>query len=84
MVGMKAERVSLDIKSYSNAFLEGKLDKLEIAELRDAMNAENWRDLTRQRYVRVQLEKLNSIKTKTREQLDLSDVVALLVMLVEK
>lgn len=84
MVGMKAERVSIDIRSYSNAFLEGKLDKVEIAELRDAMNAENWRDLTRQRYARVQLEKLNSIKAKTREQLDLSDVVALLVMLVEK
>ena len=79
-----AERVPLDIESYSKAYLEGKLTTIETQELRDAMSPENWRELVQRKYRVVMAHKLAAIKTKTREQIDLSDVVTLLIMLVEK
>lgn len=81
---MATERAPLDIVSYSSAYLQGKLDKVEIAELREVLAPENWRLLVGQRYQIMQHDKLNAIKTKNREQIDLSDVVALLIMLLEK
>jgi len=80
----QTERAPLDLKSYSQAYLEGKLDKVETAELRDMLSPENWRELVTQRYHLMQHAKLNAIKAKNREQIDLSDVVALLIMLLEK
>ncbi|HMH95558.1 MAG TPA: hypothetical protein VK577_03115 [Bradyrhizobium sp.] len=80
----QTERAPLDIDSYSKAYLEGKLDKVEVAELREMLAPENWRELVGQRYQLLQQAKLNAIKAKSREQIDLSDVVALLVMLLEK
>lgn len=79
-----AEPAPLDIDSYSKAFLEGKLDTAELGELRAVLSPESWKELVRQRYQLMQQAKLNSIKAKSREQIDLSDVVALLVMLLEK
>lgn len=78
------EPVPLDIESYSKAYLEGKLDRAETADLRAALSSDDWKDLLRERYRLTQLEKLNAIKLKNRQQIDLSDVVALLVMILEK
>jgi hypothetical protein len=80
----QTERAPLDIVSYSSVYLEGKLDKAEISELRAVLSPESWKELLRERYRLTQLEKLSSIKAKNRQQIDLSDVVALLVMLLEK
>lgn len=80
----QAERAPLDIASYSKAYLEGKLDGVEVAELRNMLAPEHWRALVGERYQIMQHAKLNVIKAKNREQIDLSDVVALLVMLLEK
>ena len=74
----------LDIDSYSKAFLEGKLDQFGIKQLREVLSPEAWAELAQERYHLSQLLKLNAIKAKTREQIDLSDVVALLIMLLEK
>jgi len=81
---MPAERAPLDIDSYSSAFVQGKLDKVEADELRAMLSPESWRELGRHRYQLTQQQKLNAIKAKNREQIDLSDVVALLVMILEK
>lgn len=78
------DRAPLDIESYSKAYLEGKLDKAETSDLRAMLSPESWKDLLRERYRLTQLEKLNNIKVKNRQQIDLSDVVALLVMILEK
>lgn len=83
MVGM-TERAPLDIKSYSDAYLQGKLDRAETDELIANVTNKEWSDLFRRRQQIVQQARLQAIKAKNREQLDLSDVVALLVMLVEK
>jgi len=74
----------LDIDSYSKAFLEGKLDQFGIKQLREVLSSEAWAELKQELYRHSQLLKLNAIKAKTREQIDLSDVVALLIMLLEK
>lgn len=79
-----AEPAPMDIESYSAAYLRGELTTIEQRELRNAMNTEGWRELVQRRYRFVQQHKLEAIKAKTREQLDLSDVCALLVMLIEK
>lgn len=81
---MADTRAPLDIASYSAAFLLGKLDKVEAAELREALDPEEWKNLVQQRYQVMQSAKLNGIKAKTREQIDLSDVVALLIMILER
>jgi len=79
-----AEPAPLDIDSYSKAFLEGKLDQFETKQLREVLSPDSWTELKQERYRLSQLLKLNAIKAKTREQIDLSDVVALLIMLLEK
>lgn len=91
MVGMRRQEflvpkecAPINIDSYSQAYLEGKLDKVESAELREVLSPENWRELVGQRYQVIQRDKLHAIKMKNREQIDLSDVVALLVMILEK
>lgn len=81
---MAEQPAPLDIASYSSAYLRGELTTIETQELRHAMNTEGWRELVMRKYQLVQKHKLEAIKAKTREQLDLSDVCALLVMLIEK
>jgi hypothetical protein len=81
---MADTRAPLDIKSYSEAFVLGKLDKVEAAELRDALSSEDWKELVQLKYEAAQHFKLQGIKAKNREQIDLSDVVNLLIMILER
>jgi hypothetical protein len=81
---MADTRAPLDIKSYSEAFVLGKLDKVEAAELREALSSDDWKDLVQLKYEAGQHFKLQAIKAKSREQIDLSDIVQLLIMILER